>query len=420
MNKKIFTLLVSILLTASLFAQNLSFTQYIPPRARNINAVHMSPNGTLLVFGGNPVNDSIAHVSYTKDGGTNWNIVLDKPRDPMIFDVHYISEQNAIAVGDRNGIWKSTDGGESWTSVSAPSSLNTRQLRSVFFTSSMNGFIAGGNLSNDSIQTLLKTSDGGNTWSIVFDRLGDQLNKVYFNGSKGFLLGNNGTFLSSTDNGSSWQPVSLTGNLSQRSYYSMSFANATTGIAVGGNLMNDSIQTILRTIDGGTSWSIIKDNISPMLRDVDFMQKGKSALAVGNNGRVLESRDTGKTWQNVTLSGVDDNWQFNCVDFVNGKNAMIGGRAGALFFSYDQSTLSSPVFKQIEVNLYPNPASKYIHIQTKEELSYIEIFNSLGQKTLSSSNLRNINVSHFKIGVYQIRILLPNGDQMNKLIQIIK
>jgi len=113
-------------------------------------------------------------------------------------------------------------------------------LNGVFCLNSDYGFIAG------SAGTFLKTTDGGTTWNAAtINPLEDYNDLYFFDQNTGIMVGNGGVILRTTNGGTSWNPVNsnVTDNL-----YSISF-NGMNGI-IGG-----SSQTILYSTDGGASWN---------------------------------------------------------------------------------------------------------------------------------------------------------------------
>lgn len=75
----------------------------------------------------------------------------------------------------------------------------TSNLFGVRFTSPMNGWIVGQN------GTFLKTTDGGNSWSQLLSPVGSNLNKVFFVDSlNGWIVGDYDVILSTIDGGRSW------------------------------------------------------------------------------------------------------------------------------------------------------------------------------------------------------------------------
>src|SRR4029079_7692188 len=114
-------------------------------------------------------------------------------------------------------------------------------FNSVFFLNEQVGFVAGGWRTNDSIQTILKTSDGGATWNILRDVPGYWLKSIYFTDpNHGYAVGEHGVALRTTDGGNNWSQMTLPGNTNQRNFNTVFFLNTNIGFIGGGNRTNDS------------------------------------------------------------------------------------------------------------------------------------------------------------------------------------
>jgi hypothetical protein len=76
-----------------------------------------------------------------------------------------------------------------------------------------------------------------------------------------------------------------------------------------------------------------------------------------------------------------------------------------VFNLYNNNTLSSADFNQnnLQVSLYPNPATDILNIEMTNEIKSIEIYNIQGQKVMSS-NQKQINISDLAAGLYMVRI----------------
>jgi hypothetical protein len=72
---------------------------------------------------------------------------------------------------------------------------------------------------------------------------------------------------------------------------------------------------------------------------------------------------------------------------------------------YTNNTLSSADFNQnnLQVSLYPNPATDMLNIEMANEINSIEIYNIQGQK-VRTANQKQINISELASGLYMIRI----------------
>src|SRR4051794_3369152 len=116
----------------------------------------------------------------SEDGGTTFKPVFDKQPvqsigavalDPTNSQVMWVGTgeswtRNSVSVG--NGVYKSVDGGETWTNVGLPATERIVRI----LVHPKNGNIvyvcAPGRLWSDSADRgLYKTSDGGRTWSLI-------------------------------------------------------------------------------------------------------------------------------------------------------------------------------------------------------------------------------------------------------------
>ena len=73
-------------------------------------------------------------------------------------------------------------------------------------------------------------------------------------------------------------------------------------------------------------------------------------------------------------------------------------------------------FQNNETSIYPNPASDFVIVKSKEKLSSVDIFTMEGRKVLSSKDSR-IETSSLQSGVYLIKIVdAKNNTTSKKLI----
>src|SRR5262249_6823828 len=159
--------------------------------------------------------------------------------------------------------------------------------------------------------TLLRTEDGGTTWSKValpadlklpadvaeiVDPGDVVLYSVAFaDADHAYAVGEFGTILASDDGGATWhqQPSSV-----ETSLFGVSFADPQRGWAVGIEA------TLLATTDGGATWhkQTVETPKGFLLSLYDVQVRGNYGWAVGNSGFLLSSKDAGATWQLAKVS----------------------------------------------------------------------------------------------------------------------
>ena len=184
-----FLVLVALTFAGAVAAQELPYSSATISGlgARNIGSATMSgrvdtvaatrePTGKLTIF----VGAASGGIWKSEDGGTNYRPVFDEQPvqsigalalDPKNSKNVWAGTgepwvRNSVSIGD--GIYKSTDGGETWKNVGLPNSERISQLI-VSPKSSETVFVAvpGALWSDSPDRGLYKTSDGGKTWNQI-------------------------------------------------------------------------------------------------------------------------------------------------------------------------------------------------------------------------------------------------------------
>ena len=146
---------------------------------------------------------------------------------------------------------------------------------------------------------------------------------VLLDSGTGFVVGDVGTILKSTDAGATWTP--LTSGTSN-TLHGVYFLDPNQGVAVG-----DS-GTILRTTDGGAVWQSVASGVEDSLRSVSF--NGPNGICGGDSQDILFSTDSGASWQ-ISQSGFfgggfpGAQMLSPTVGFVAGQNSIFAPLVGA-------------------------------------------------------------------------------------------
>ncbi len=250
----------------------------------------------------------------TTNGGDVWNEQSSITGEDIL-SIYFSSPQKGWFVGTSGKIFNTTDGGNIWQPQISGTSDD---LYDITFVDDMNGWVVGDNI-------ILHSSNGGSSWS------SQSFPPGYLNGFisvdfvdllHGWIAvdGEFGTIVKTTNGGNTW--TFITG-LSSYSLYAVDFVNENTGYFVG------MFGAIIKTTDGGNTW-ITQPDPPPhdWLYGVHFLDEQKG-WAVGFNGKVIFTSDGGNNWRQQTAGTTA---QLNCVYFLDethgwavGEDALFGG-----------------------------------------------------------------------------------------------
>jgi len=222
-------------------------------------------------------------IMHTNNGGLDWEKQLDV-LGKGIYDVKFLDNMRGYALS-RNGIYETTNGGESWNFISVARS----GLASISMLDKNIGYLAG------HYSQIYKTTNGGNTWNSLYPGVGNTyFQSIHFvdenNGwASGYGLPALSTFTSkiihTSNGGNTWE---IQYNEPGGRTWSH-FLDLLNGWAV-------SLEgVVLQTKDGGTTWNQQLSNVSEDLRDIYFIST-EIGYAVGDNGTIIKTNDSGNIW----------------------------------------------------------------------------------------------------------------------------
>src|SRR5208283_1688293 len=114
--------------------------------------------------------------------------------------VVFTSTQNGWACGSNGALVKTTNGGAVWTTTIVDTTLN---LWGMAFGDAMHGCIVGSDLGYD-YGSSFTTTDGGGTWTAGQENVSPLFTVQLFTNNSGWLTGRSGTVLKTSDGGNSW------------------------------------------------------------------------------------------------------------------------------------------------------------------------------------------------------------------------
>ncbi len=225
-----------------------------------------------------------------------------------------------LALGDFGRVYRSQNNGDVWSLQS--SLINSPSLSAGYFTDPSNGFICG------SGGALFSTDNAGVTWKSLVSGTGLKLQGIALtSGGRGVLCGESGTLLSTANSGLTW--ASCLDAFTTGKLRGIALADENVAVAVGDS---SGKGMIFRTGDGGTSWSVRLRRIGVLLEDCCFISPD-SGFVVGASSVVLRTIDGGSTWSQI--AGLPVSSSFNGVHFVTPRIGAIVGGGGAIMRTND-------------------------------------------------------------------------------------
>lgn len=164
---------------------------------------------------------------------------------------------------------------------------------------------------------------------------------------KGYIVGDSGIVLTSTNKGTTWARQSVGGNISLRAVAVISSDKI---IAVGLD------GAMWQTTNKGTSWqSIAPAGLHTNLNTISFID-AQNGVVAGDDGLVLQTTDQGATWVRVGVNSFAALLGVSCMQTPDGPNRVAVGEGGAMVqslfggspvsYSVDNNAL---VFGDVEV-----------------------------------------------------------------------
>ncbi len=236
-----------------------------------LKALHFNDISTGMIVGHKK------NLRRTFTGGASWITYSIEHDARTLNGVHFINPSTGWIVGDDNLIMQTFDFGSTW--INKWTGSNDVIWNDVFFSTAKTGIVVGSSLTRS---TIIKTTNAGEVWSEKLNPRGNWL-RLSFSGDVGYIAGNgeSGGLIKTVDFGETWNYSS--GINPVNDVYCIDNNNA---FAVGNNGL------VIRTTNSGLSWISQETNISVNLWGIYFLDLN-TGWVCGDDGIVLKTTNGG-------------------------------------------------------------------------------------------------------------------------------
>jgi hypothetical protein len=279
------------------------------------------------------------------------NLPFSDYRDLMFLDenIGYALSVNFIA--------KTTSGGNSWITFSLPIDFPAVYPKKIQFVDSQNGYIIAG---GRNLGVLLKTTDGGQNWSIIdLNTYKCPMGMFFLNNDTGFIAGSN-LFVKTMDGGETW--INLKKDNLFKSFFGVNFKNDKEGIVT---LSNE----YFKTTDGGITWN--------NFNTIDYL----SEFTYFVENQILVSRNSSPSLFDLTKNeGIVSAPYDSKFVFLNSKQSIAAGRhyEELGFFPYNDIYVTNDGWKTYSQKTLSSTASRPCIAKMSDNKVMI-IYSSLGE-----------------------------------------
>jgi len=345
-------------------------------------------------------------ILHTSNGGQAWQQQVSG-LTAWISDVAFVNTLDGWAVA-YGTIIHTSDGGGSWQAQI--SGLNA-SFSTVDFADTLSGWA----VTYDA--TIFHTSDGGAVWTPQTIPVTTELwNVDAVDSLNAWAVGYGGTWpytgylLRTTNGGQDWSVQSTRNNAY---WLGVSFAENGHGYIVGADNQRGSGE-IWQTYDNGLHWSAMQLN-APGTVLYNVKCRGETAVVVGQWGFIKRTTDGGVNWSRDT--SYTDNL-LEDVALADGGHAWVVGEGGAILHSLSPSAaehLPPAVASSYELRAFPNPFNPLTNITLSLPVSgraRVDVFDVTGRlrRTLVNTALSGgthtfvFDASDLSSGVYFARL----------------
>lgn len=351
------------------------------------------------------------------DAGNTWIDLMPNlvgiTTDSIFANLQFLNKDTGFIFRNfsSNSLLRTTDGGQTWTDVST--SALPYGVFDMEFVSPLIGYATGGFM--DSV--IAKTTDGGQTWTHVPSPPNvSPLAIKFLNDSTGFA--GNEIIYKTTNSGQTWVPTNTPNgwNPTNRisNYY---FIDELNGFA----LTEEWI--VYKTTDGGLNWNANNLPVLPNTGSCYNFSFDQNFFGYCMGYAIYQpfvSMDGGQTW--VIDASFPAHLNAVSIAISYDHKVMIGTSTGEVVIRNNGPLGVREIDPLNEVEIYPNPSQGKLTIMNAEHVSSFSVVNLLGQEVVNSKGVKlaiptlNLDLSSLPKGIYILNMNGINKSRQQKII----
>ena len=238
-----------------------------------------------------------------------WGWQNPLPQGNTLNDIDFLDNFFGIAVGNTSTIMKTTDGGLTW---SLKESHRPENIHKVEVVSNEVAYALG-------YYFIIKTTDSGENWFTITNPTSFYLTDIFFlDEMKGYIIGSGGVMYYTDDGGNTWTSRNIGTTSLFKAIY---FLNENIGVVAGYNTGNyDNI--IIKTTDGGITWLNCSITTSLLFMPKDIILTTELKVFVISNEDLFYTSDGGGSWSQLQLGS---STSFASIAYYDSLNVFISG-----------------------------------------------------------------------------------------------
>ena len=381
---------------------------------------------------------STARVYKTTNGGANWS---SSTVSGTIRSIRFTDALNGwLGSLTYPYLRKSTDGGATWNTVSNFPEGPTG-ICGMFSTDSLHIFGVGA-WNTTRTPYFVKTTNGGESWTMrnMSDVAGALVDIYFFSPDTGYVVGasvdgadlntKKALVLRTTDGGISWTKV-YEGTQAGRLGWKILFPTPTTGYVSlePFPLSQANIPQYLKTTNRGQNWTVQsfpQGSYTLEMQGLQFLSNGQRGWAGGFRSQAYETTDGGTTWNPSFGANLNRFRMFGDT---------LGYASGQTIYKFTKEPITSvetypttPTVISLDQN-YPNPFNPNTTIEFKlNEITHVslKILDALGREvaTLLEQEIdqgvyrKHWDATGFPSGTYFYRLVTPQFTETRKMVLV--